>query len=207
MPQAQVYSSKGEKIGETGLSGSVFGKKPNRAVIRSAVLAHLAARRQGTVGVKTRAQVAGGGRKPWRQKGLGRARAGTIRSPIWRHGGVAFGPQARDYDWALPKKVRRSALVSALSAKAQAGQILVLEGFSMEAPKTREICRLLANLGVAKSVLIVTAGNEPNVVLSSRNIPGVEVTTAREISTYQAMAKRHIVMTRDALKQLEEGLS
>ncbi|MGI6643048.1 MAG: 50S ribosomal protein L4 [Bacillota bacterium] len=207
MPKAQVFSSKGERLGEMGLSDAVFGKEPNRAVIRAAVLAHLAARRQGTVAVKTRSQVAGGGRKPWRQKGLGRARAGSTRSPIWRHGGVAFGPQSRDYTWALPKRVKRLALVSALSAKASNGRVIVLKELSMEAPKTKDLYRLLASLGVEKSALIVTGDNEPNVVLSSRNIPGVEVTTSREISTYQAMAKKHIVMTEDAVKKLEEALS
>ena len=147
MPQAQVFSAKGERVGEMGLSELVFGKEPNKAVIRAAVLAHLAAARQGTVGVKTRAEVAGGGRKPWRQKGLGRARAGRTRSPVWRHGGVAFGPQARDYTHDLPKKVKKAALLSALSSKAQDGRILVIKELSMSAPKTKELWSLLVNLG------------------------------------------------------------
>jgi len=190
-----------------GLSELVFGKEPNKAVIRAAVLAHLAAARQGTVGVKTRAEVAGGGRKPWRQKGLGRARAGRTRSPVWRHGGVAFGPQARDYTHDLPKKVKKAALLSALSSKAQDGRILVIKELSMSAPKTKELWSLLVNLGATKSALIVTAEREPNVVLSARNIPGVQVIEAKDLNTYDTMAKRFIVMTEDAVKKLEEVLS
>ncbi|HHW26199.1 MAG TPA: 50S ribosomal protein L4 [Firmicutes bacterium] len=207
MPQAQVFSAKGERVGEMGLSELVFGKEPNKAVIRAAVLAHLAAARQGTVGVKTRAEVAGGGRKPWRQKGLGRARAGRTRSPVWRHGGVAFGPQARDYTHDLPKKVKKAALLSALSSKAQDGRILVIKELSMSAPKTKELWSLLVNLGATKSALIVTAEREPNVVLSARNIPGVQVIEAKDLNTYDTMAKRFIVMTGDAVKKLEEVLS
>lgn len=207
MPQAQVFSAKGERVGEMGLSELVFGKEPNKAVIRAAVLAHLAAARQGTVGVKTRAEVAGGGRKPWRQKGLGRARAGRTRSPVWRHGGVAFGPQARDYTHDLPKKVKKAALLSALSSKAQDGRILVIKELSMSAPKTKELWSLLVNLGATKSALIVTAEREPNVVLSARNIPGVQVIEAKDLNTYDTMAKRFIVMTEDAVKKLEEVLS
>jgi len=190
-----------------GLSELVFGKEPNKAVIRAAVLAHLAAARQGTVGVKTRAEVARGGRKPWRQKGLGRARAGRTRSPVWRHGGVAFGPQARDYTHDLPKKVKKAALLSALSSKAQDGRILVIKELSMSAPKTKELWSLLVNLGATKSALIVTAEREPNVVLSARNIPGVQVIEAKDLNTYDTMAKRFIVMTGDAVKKLEEVLS
>ncbi len=207
MPKAQVFSSNGERLGDTDLSQAVFGQKPNRAIMRAAVLAHLAARRQGTVGVKTRAEVAGGGRKPWRQKGLGRARAGTIRSPLWRHGGVTFGPQARDYTWALPKKVKRAALLSALSAKAQDGKVLVVKELSFDAPKTKKLYTLLKELGVENSVLIVTGENEPNVVLSCRNIPGCQVTTAQDVSTYQTLAKKHLLFTEGAVNKLEEGLS
>ncbi len=207
MPQAQVFGPNGERVGEMGLSDLVFGKEPNKEIMRAAVLGHLAAARQGTVGVKTRSEVSGGGRKPWRQKGLGRARAGSTRSPIWRHGGVAFGPQARDYTQRLPKKVKRSALLSALSAKAQDGKILVLKELSMDSPKTKDLWNLLTSLGAAKSALIVTADRERNVVLSARNIPGIQVIEAKDLNTYDTMAKRFIVMTEDAVKKLEEVLS
>ncbi len=207
MPQAQVFSPKGERVGQVGLSDALFGKEPNKGIIRAAVLAHLAKARQGTVGVKTRAMVSGGGRKPFRQKGLGRARAGRTRSPIWRHGGVAFGPQARDYSWDLPKKVKRAALLSALSAKAQDGRIFVVQSLTLAEPKTKELFGLLTALGTPKSVLIVTAGYEPNVVLSARNIPGVQVIAAKDMNAYDAMAKRFMVVTEDAVHKLEEVLS
>lgn len=207
MPQVEVFNSKGEKIGDTSLSQDVFGKEPNKSLVREAVLSHLAAVRTGTVGVKTRSKVRGGGRKPFRQKGLGRARAGTIRSPLWRHGGVVFGPVARDYGWSMPKKAKRQALVSALSAKAGDGKIVVVEDIEMEAPKTKEIFNLLKKLGVEKSSLIVTAEKNYNVWLSSRNIPGVAVTYVEQLNTYDTMSKKHLVLTKAAVKKLEEVLS
>lgn len=206
MPQAEVFSPKGEKVGEIGLSEALFGREPNKSLIRAAVLAHLNAARVGTAKAKTRSEVRGGGRKPWRQKGLGRARAGTITSPIFRHGGVAFGPHPRDYSWKLPKKVKRLALKSALSAKAQEGQVIVLTDLKMAAPKTKDLFAFLQKMGVEKSVLIVTGDHDPNVVLSARNIPGVKVLVARELSTYDAVAKKHILITEDAVRKLEEVL-
>lgn len=207
MPQAEVFSPKGEKVGEIGLSETIFGRQPNASLVRAAVLAHLNKSRIGTVKVKGRSEVAGGGRKPWRQKGLGRARSGSTRSPIWRHGGVSFGPMARDYSWGITRRVKRLALVSALSAKAQDGQVVVLTDLKMAAPKTKDLFRFLKTMGMEKSALIVTCENEPNVVLSVRNIPGVQVVTAHELSTYDAMAKKHILITEDAVKKLEEVLS
>ncbi|MGE5580806.1 MAG: 50S ribosomal protein L4 [Bacillota bacterium] len=207
MPQAEVFSPKGEKVGEIGLSEAVFGREPNLDLVRAAVLAHLNKSRVGTVKVKTRSEVSGGGRKPWRQKGLGRARAGATRSPIWRHGGVTFGPQARDYSWAITKKVKRLALRSALSAKARDGQVVVLTDLKMAAPKTKDLASFLKSMGMEKNVLIVTHETEHNLVLSARNIPGVSVTTAQELSTYQAMAAKHLLITEDAVKKLEEVLA
>lgn len=207
MPQAEVFSPRGEKVGEIGLSEALFGRDPNKSLIRAAVLAHLNAARVGTVKVKTRSEVRGGGRKPWRQKGLGRARAGSITSPVFRHGGVAFGPQARDYSWDLPKKVKKLALKSALSAKAKDGQIVVLTDLKMEAPKTKDLFSFLKKMGVEKSALIVTGDHEPNVVLSARNIPGVQVVVAKDLSVYDAMAKKHILITEDAVRKLEEVLA
>ena len=207
MPEAHVYNEQGEKLGTVSLSEQVFGVEPNLGLLRAAILAHLNSARVGTVGVKTRAEVAGGGRKPWRQKGLGRARHGSIRSPIWKGGGVVFGPVARDYSWRLTKKMKRKALLSALSLRASAGRILVLQELKMERPKTKHVYELLKKLGVEKSCLIVTADPERNVVLSARNIPGVSVTNARQICTYDVMSKRHIVVTEDALRKLEGELA
>ena len=207
MPQAEVFSPKGEKVGEIGLSEAVFGREPNASLIRAAVLAHLNKSRVGTVKVKTRSEVAGGGKKPWRQKGLGRARAGSIRSPLWRHGGVVFGPQARDYSWAITKKVRRLALMSALSAKARDGRVVVLTDLKMAAPKTKDLYSFLRTMGMQDSALIVTSEVERNLVLSVRNIPGVRVVVAQELSTYDAMAVKHLLITEDAVKKLEEVLA
>ena len=207
MPQAEVFSPKGEKVGEIGLSETIFGRQPNASLIRAAVLAHLNKLRVGTVKVKTRSEVSGGGRKPWRQKGLGRARAGSIRSPLWRHGGVVFGPVARDYSWGVSRKIKRLALVSALSSKARDGQVVVLTDLKMAAPKTKDLYSFLKTMGMEKSALIVTGEIEHNVVLSVRNIPGVKVVTAQELSTYDAMAKKHLLITEDAVKKLEEVLA
>jgi large subunit ribosomal protein L4 len=207
VPQAEVFSPKGEKVGEIGLSEAVFGREPNASLIRTAVLAHLNKSRVGTVKVKTRSEVSGGGRKPWRQKGLGRARAGSNRSPLWRHGGVVFGPQARDYSWAVTKKVRRLALMSALSAKARDGRVVVLTDLKIAAPKTKDLWRFLKAMGMQDSALIVTSEVEPNLVLSVRNIPGVKVVVAQELSTYDAMAAKHLLITEDAVKKLEEVLA
>jgi len=207
VPEAHVYNEQGDKLGTVSLSEQVFGMEPNRGLLRAAILSHLNSARVGTVGVKTRAEVAGGGRKPWRQKGLGRARHGSIRSPIWRHGGVAFGPVARDYSWRLTKKMKRQALLSALSMRSGTGRIIVLKELKMEKPKTKQIYEILKRFGVEESCLVVTAEAEPNVVLSARNIPGVSVTNARKISTYDVMSKRYLLVTEDAVEKLEEELA
>ena len=207
MPEAHVYNKQGEKLGSVSLSEQVFGVEPNLGLLRAAILSHLNSARVGAVGVKTRGEVAGGGRKPWRQKGLGRARHGSIRSPIWRGGGVVFGPVARDYSWRLPKKMKRKALLSALSSRAEAGRIIVLQELKMEEPKTKHMYEMLKKLGVERSCLIVTAEADRNVALSARNIPGVSVTNARQISTYDVMSKRHLLVTEDALRILEEELA
>ncbi|HHX10039.1 MAG TPA: 50S ribosomal protein L4 [Firmicutes bacterium] len=207
MPEAHVYNEQGEKLGTVSLSEQVFGVEPNLGLLRAAILSHLNSARVGTVGVKTRAEVAGGGRKPWRQKGLGRARHGSIRSPIWRGGGVVFGPVTRDYSWRLPRKMRRKALLSALSMRASAGRIIVLQDLKMEKPKTKHIYEVLKKLGVEKSCLVITADPERNVVLSARNISGVSVTNAAQVSTYDVMSKRHLLVTEDALRKLEGELA
>ncbi len=207
MPEAHVYNENGDKLGTVDLSDQIFGLEPNMGLLRAAILTHLNSARLGTVSVKTRSEVAGGGRKPWRQKGLGRARHGSIRSPIWRGGGVVFGPKARDYSWRLTKKMKRQALLSALSLRANANRIVVLEELKIEKPKTKRVCEMLEKMGIEKSCLVVTADAEPNIVLSARNIPGVSVANAAKLSTYDVMSKRHLVFTKDALDKLEEELA
>ncbi len=207
MPLAKMYNKNGNDVGEIALPDPVFGIEPNKGAMRAAVLARQARMRVGTASTKTRSEVRGGGRKPWRQKGLGRARHGSIRSPIWKGGGITFGPKPRDYGWSVPKKVKRLALLSALSAKAEAGHILVVDELGMESPKTKDIFNLLKALGVEKSVLLVTKEREPNLVLSCRNIPGAKVITADKLGTYDALAKRHLLMTKDAVLHLGEVLA
>lgn len=207
MPEAVVYDAQGKEQGRVNLPEAVWGCEVNSALIRASVLSHLAKKRRGTASTKTRGEVSGGGRKPWRQKGTGRARHGSIRSPLWRHGGIVFGPHPRDYGWDLPKAMRRKALLSALSAKARAGRVLVVEEIRLEKPRTRELRRLLDSVGATKSALVVTAEVDKNLVLSARNIPGVSVATARDIGVYDVMAHRHLIVTREALAKLEEVLA
>lgn len=207
MPEATVFDVQGREQGKIDLPQAVWGQEVNLSLLRASVLSHLAKIRRGTASTKTRAEVSGGGRKPWRQKGTGRARQGTIRSPLWRHGGIVFGPHPRDYGWDLPKAMRRKALVSALSSKARDGRVLVVDNITLERPRTRELRALLDNLGVRQSALVVTARPDTNVVLSARNLPGVSVVAAQDIGVYDIMIHRHLVVTRDALSKLEEVLA
>ena len=177
MPKVALYNQNGEKIGEIELSDSVFGIEPNKHVLFEAVIMQRASLRQGTHKTKNRAEVSGGGRKPWRQKGTGRARQGSIRAPQWRGGGTVFGPVPRSYSYKLPKKVRRLAIKSALSSKVLENEIIVLDNLALEAPKTKEMVKILNNLSVDRKALIVTDDVNENVVLSARNIPGVTVVT------------------------------
>ena len=170
------------------------------------LLMQRASLRQGNHKVKNRSEVRGGGRKPWRQKGTGRARQGTIRSPQWRGGGVVFGPTPRSYSYKLPKKVRRLAVKSALSSKAREESILVLDALSFNAPKTKEFIKVLASLSVAKKTLIVTDGIDENVALSARNIPGVTVVTANGINVLDLVAHDKLIMTKAAVEKVEEVL-
>lgn len=207
MPQVALYNVHGEQVGEVELNKEIFGVKPHRYVLHEAVVKHLAGRRRGTHDTKTRAEVRGGGRKPWRQKGTGRARHGSIRSPIWRGGGIVFGPHPRDYSLALPRKVRRLALKSALSAKAAEGKFVVLDELKLERPRTKEMVKIIENLRIAGPVLLVTAARDENVALSARNIPGVKTVTVEGLCTYDVLAHDALVMTKDALARVEEVLS
>jgi large subunit ribosomal protein L4 len=204
MPKANLYNMEGSKIGEVELSESVFGIEPNTNVLHDSVKNHLANRRQGTQSALTKGEVSYTTRKPWRQKGTGRARAGYAGSPVWTHGGVAFAPKPRDYGYVLNKKVRRLAMKSALSAKAQEDGILVIDGLKMEEIRTKTIQNLLDSLGVKGKSLLITEVVENNVVKSARNIPGVSTTTATILSPYQILTSGKLIVDKNALKKIEE---
>ena len=207
MPKVALFNQTGSQVGEIELNDSVFGIEPNNHVMFEAVVMQRASLRQGTHKTKIRSEVAGGGRKPWRQKGTGRARQGSIRSPQWRGGGTVFGPVPRSYSYKLPKKVRRLAIKSALSSKVQAENILVLESLAFEAPKTKEFKSVLNGLSVNTKALIVTAGLEENVALSARNIPGVTVVTAEGINVLDVLNHDKLIMTKAAVEKVEEVLA
>jgi len=206
MPKVALYNQAGSKVGEVDLSESIFGIEPNNHVLFEAIVMQRASLRQGTAKVKTRAEVRGGGRKPWRQKGTGRARQGSIRSPQWRGGGTVFGPVPRSYSYKLPKKVRRLALKSALSAKVLEEGVLVLESLSFDAPRTKDFVNVLANLPVGKKALVVTETLDENVALSARNIPGVTVIHASDINVLDVVGHNTLIMTKAAVDKVEEVL-
>jgi large subunit ribosomal protein L4 len=207
MPKVALLSQTGSQVGEIELNDSVFGIEPNNHVLFEAVVMQRASLRQGNHKVKNRSEVRGGGRKPWRQKGTGRARQGSIRSPQWRGGGIVFGPVPRTYSYKLPKKVRRLAIKSALSSKVLAENILVLESLAFETPKTKEFASVLKGLSVEKKALIVTADLDENVALSARNIPGVTVVTATGINVLDVLNHDKLIMTKAAVEKVEEVLA
>lgn len=204
MPKLALYNTQGEQVGEIELADNIFAAEVNEAVMHQAVLTYLANRRMGTADTKVRSEVRGGGRKPWRQKGTGRARHGTIRSPLWKGGGVTFGPHPRSYRMALPKKVRRLAIKSALSSKVNSGSLIVLDNLVMEAPKTKEMVRVLGSLNTGRKVLIVTDAPQENVIKSARNIPGVKTLNANQLNVYDILNNDNMVITRDAVSRVEE---
>jgi len=207
MPKVALFNQDGTQAGDIELNESVFGIEPNNHVLFEAVVMQRASLRQGTHKTKIRSEVAGGGRKPWRQKGTGRARQGSIRSPQWRGGGTVFGPVPRSYSYKLPKKVRRLAIKSALSAKVLEENILVLQSLAFDAPKTKEFKTVLGNLSVEKKALIVTADLDENVALSARNIPGVTVVTATGITVLDVLNHDKLIMTKAAVEKVEEVLA
>jgi len=204
MPANKLYNMKGDVIGEVTLSDAVFGVRPNITAIHAAVKNHLANKRQGTQSALTRAEVRGGGAKPYRQKGTGRARQGSTRVPHYTHGGVAFAPKPRSYRYSLNKKLRRLALKSALSIKATEDSIIVVEDLKMEAIKTKDFRNFLESVGVTGKALVVTPELNENVVLSARNLPGVKTTFASLLSTYDVMNARTFVVDKAALPIIEE---
>ena len=204
MLKTNVYDMSGKLVGEIELSEAVFGVTPNQSVVHDVVKNHLANKRQGTQSALTRAEVSGGGRKPWRQKGTGRARQGSTRAPQWTHGGIVFAPKPRDYSYTLNKKTKRLALKSALSAKAAAECVVVINEIKMDAPKTAEFAKFLAAVGADKKSLVVTAEACQNVVKSGRNIPGCEVTFANLLNVYDIVNADKLVVDQAALQKIVE---
>jgi len=204
MPTAEVYNVKGEQVGEIELRADIFAAEVNESLLFDVSQMLLAARRRGTASTKNRSEVQGGGRKPWRQKGTGRARHGSIRSPIWTGGGIVFGPKPRHYRYLLPKKARRAALCSALTSKLSSRKLNVLDALTLAEPKTREITSLLNNLNIKGTVLLVTAGPDMNIFKSGRNIPGATTAIAEKINVLDVLNHETIVLTRDAVARIEE---
>ena len=202
--QTKVFDMAGKQVGEIELSDAVFGIDPNEAVVHDVVKNHLANCRQGTQSALTRAEVSGGGIKPWRQKGTGRARQGSIRAPQWTHGGIVFAPKPRDYSYTLNKKVKRLAMKSALSAKAQAEEIVVIDAIKMDSIKTKTFKTFLNAVGVNGKALVVTAENDAIVVKSAANIPGILVTFANIINVYDILNAQKLVVDKAALAKIEE---
>ena len=204
MLKTNVYNMSGKLVGEIELPEALFGIEPNNAVVHDSVKNHLANKRQGTQSALTRAEVSGGGRKPWRQKGTGRARQGSTRAPQWTHGGIVFAPKPRDYSYTLNKKAKRLALKSALSAKAAESCVVVIDSIKMEAPKTKEFAAFLAAVGAEKKPLVVTAAADQNVVKSGRNIPGCQVTFANLLNVYDVVNAGKLVVDQAALEKIVE---
>ena len=204
MLKTNVYDMSGKLVGEIELSEAVFGVTPNQSVVHDVVKNHLANLRQGTQSSLTRAEVSGGGRKPWRQKGTGRARQGSTRAPQWPHGGIVFAPKPRDYSYTLNKKTRRLALKSVLSAKVAETNLVVIDEIKMDAPKTKEFAAFLNAVNCNCKTLVVTAEANANVVKSGRNIPGCEVTFANVINVYDVLNAKKLVVDKAALQKIEE---
>ncbi|ERH56866.1 50S ribosomal protein L4 [Bacillus velezensis] len=207
MPKVALYNQNGSTAGDIELNASVFGIEPNESVVFDAILMQRASLRQGSHKVKNRSEVRGGGRKPWRQKGTGRARQGSIRSPQWRGGGVVFGPTPRSYSYKLPKKVRRLAIKSVLSSKVNDNNIIVLEDLTLNTVKTKEMAAILKGLSVEKKALIVTADANEAVSLSARNIPGVTVVQANGINVLDVVNHEKLLITKAAVEKVEEVLA
>ena len=204
MPTVSVYSMSNEKVGDINLSDSIFNVEMNVGLVHQAVVMQLASQRQGTHSTKTRAEVRGGGRKPWRQKGTGRARVGSRRSPLWRGGGVIFGPKPRDYSFRMPRKQRRLALKCVLSDKVKSGDLIVLDDLNFEAPKTKQFVQLLNDFNVEKKALFITLEMIENVTRSANNIQGVKTIGALNLNVYDILNHDKLFITKDAIAKIEE---
>ena len=205
MSKVALYNLDGKQVGEIELNDAVFGIEPNESVVHEAVVMQLASLRRGTVGVKNRALVSGGGKKPFRQKGTGRARAGSSRSPLWRKGGVVFGPQARSYAYTIPRKKRRLAMKSVLSDKVAGGNLIVVDEIKMEKPSTKAMAAALAKLGVEKKALVVT--DCVDAVRSARNIEGVKPLAAEGLNVYDILNHDKLVISQEQIAKIEEVLA
>ena len=204
MPKTNVYDMSGKQVGEIKLSEALFGIEPNQSVVHDVVKNHLANCRQGTQSALTRAEVSGGGKKPWRQKGTGRARQGSTRAPQWTHGGIVFAPKPRDYSYTLNKKVKRLALKSVLSAKAASQDIVVIDSIKMDAIKTAEFRKFLNAVNVDGKAVVVTPAVDSVIVKSARNIPGVLTTPAVQLNVYDIVNAQYLVVDQTALAKIEE---
>ena len=204
MPKVDVYDMQGKKVSDVELNANVFGIEPNKAVVHSVLVNYLANQRQGTQSTKTRAEVRGGGRKPWRQKGTGRARQGSIRAPQWIKGGIALGPKPRSYTYKVNKKERQLAIRSLLSSKVLENELTVVEKLEMKEAKTKEMVKTLSNLKVEGKTLIIVADKNENVYLSSRNIEGVKAITLNMINVYDLLQYNKLVLPLETVKKLEE---
>lgn len=206
MPKVAVYNVQGKQVGDLELADAVFGVPVNEHVMHEVVVAQLANKRRGTHSAKSRGEVRGGGRKPWRQKGTGRARAGTIRSPLWRGGAITFGPTPRDHSITVPKKVRRLAMKSALSAKVAEGNLVILDEISFAKPKTKEMAGVLHALDLKDKVLVISAGDNDNVRLSVRNLAKAKPLSPKNLNVYDILNHSKMVITKDAVRMVEEVL-
>ena len=206
MSTINIVNTKNENVGEMELNDAVFNREVKEHILHEVVRMQRAARRAGTACTKTRVEVRGGGKKPWRQKGTGRARAGTRTSPIWRGGGVTFGPKPRDYSFKVNRKVRQQAVAMALSARLQEGNLIVLDEFTMEQIKTKDFVGVMGNLGVENGLIITEAGNE-NLVKSSRNVNGYKVLPPEGLNVYDVLLHRKLILVKPAIANLEERLT
>ena len=204
MANVSVYNMEGKEVGTIELNDAVFGVEVNEHLVHMAVVQQLANNRQGTQKAKTRSEVSGGGRKPWRQKGTGHARQGSTRSPQWTGGGVVFAPVPRDYSFKINKKEKRAALKSALSDKVANGKLVVVDALTFDAPKTKEFAKVMSNLNVNEKALVVLNNNDANVVLSAKNIPTVKTSLTNTINVYDVVNAKTLVLTQDAVKTIEE---
>ena len=204
MPKIDVYNIEGKKVSDLELNESVFGIEPNEKIVHSVLVNYLANQRQGTANTKTRAEVAGGGRKPWRQKGTGRARQGSIRAPQWIKGGIALGPKPRDYSYKINKKERQLAIKSVLSSKILENNLVVVDKLDLAEIKTKNMVKALENLKVEGKTLIVLPENNQNVQASSRNIEGVKTSLTNTINVYDLLKYNKLILTVDSVKKLEE---
>ncbi|MGO1469592.1 MAG: 50S ribosomal protein L4 [Tissierella sp.] len=204
MPKVNVYNMQGEQVEQIELNEATFGVEVSQHAAYQVVKNQLANKRQGTQSTKTRAEVRGGGRKPWRQKGTGRARQGSIRAPHWTGGGVVFAPKPRDYSYKTPKKIKRLAMKSALTSKVEENEIIVIDEFKIDSPKTKDMVNILNKLSADKKALIVTLNPETNVIKSANNLPGVQTTIVSNLNVYELLKYNSLIITKEAVRKVEE---